>query len=84
MWPQVCQAFRSRAQEVANGARAAGLTVTINELPAEGRKPDRGSFVIVAGGKTVVELKGQERPFPGLKALNIADVTKQTIAAAQA
>jgi hypothetical protein len=77
----VCQAFAKRADAVAKAVKDAGYTVEIDTRPAEGRKPDRGSFIITARGKALVELKGMPRPFASMKALDIDQVAKDTIAA---
>ena len=78
--PQVCQAFAKRADQVAAAVRKAGYTVEIDTRPAEGRKPDVGSFVVVAKGKTIVECLRMNRPFNAMKALDMDDVCKRVLA----
>lgn len=82
-WPavQVCQAFARYHDPITTALKAAGKTVTLNVLPAEGRKPDIGSFIIVAGGKPVISLKSLPRPFTALKALKVEDIVSQVLAA---
>jgi len=58
-----------------------GAKVEIDEQKKEGSNPDRGSFVVVAGGKTIVELRGMARPFGKMKDLDMDEVAKKVIAA---
>ena len=81
---QVCNAFNTRADAVAAAVVKSGRTVAIDTQPAEGRKPDRGSFAIVADGKTIVELRSMPRPFVAMKALDMDAVTQQVLAALKA
>ena len=79
----MCNAFKTRASAVAAAVKSArpSATVAVDEQPAEGRKPDRGSFRIVVKGKAVVDLRGMPRPFTAMKALNMDAVCKQVVAA---
>ena len=80
---KVCNAFKSRATQVAAAVAKAkpAFLVVIDEQPAEGRNPDRGTFKIVVRGKTILDLPKMARPFPAMKALNMDDVCAQVIAA---
>ena len=78
---KVCQAFKTRATIVETAVKAAKGSVVVNEEKAEGRNPDRGTFRIVAKGKTIVDLPGMARPFPAMKALDMEAIAKQTVAA---
>jgi hypothetical protein len=53
--------------------------VTINA-----EKPGRGNFVVLVGGKKVVELLGMKRPFPPLKALDMEEVCANVLKALEA
>jgi hypothetical protein len=79
---KVCQAFAKRAAGLSAAIKAAkpGASVTIDEKQAEGRKPDRGSFVVSVGGTEVVSCKSMARPFAAMKALDMDAVAKKVIA----
>lgn len=79
---KVCQAFAKRASGLAAAVKAAkpGAAVTIDEQKAEGRNPDRGSFVVTVAGKEVCALRGMPRPFTAMKALDMDAVAKQVVA----
>ncbi len=77
----MCNAFKTRAEQIEKAVKAAGKTCVIDHAKAEGRNPDRGSFVVVAAGKTIVELRGMARPFPKMKELDMAEVAKKVLAA---
>ena len=79
---KVCQAFAKRANGLAAAVKAAksGAAVAIDEQKAEGRNPDRGSFVVTVAGKEVVALRGLPRPFTAMKALDMDAVAKQVVA----
>ena len=51
-------------------------TVVINA-----EKPRKGAFVVTVGDAVVLELLDMKRPFPALKALDMDEVAKDTIAA---
>ena len=53
----------------------------VDHAKPEGRKPDRGSVVVVVNGKTLVECRSMPRPFNTMKALDMEDVAKKVIAA---
>ncbi len=80
---KVCQAFAKRADLLSAAVKKAlpGASVTIDTQPALGRNPDRGSFVVVAAGKTIIELRAMPRPFVAMKALDIEEVAKNVLAA---
>ena len=80
---KACQAFAKRANAIKAAVSAArpGAKVEIDEQKKEGSNPDRGSFVVQSGGKTIVELRGMARPFTAMKALDIDEVAKKVIAA---
>jgi len=80
---KACQAFAKRADGLKAAVAAArpGAKIVIDEQKKEGSNPDRGSFVVVAGGKTIVELRGMARPFTAMKALDMEDVAAKVIAA---
>ena len=82
---KVCQAFKKCADNVTAAVQAAapGTKVTVELLPAEGRKPDRGSFIVTANGATIVELRGMPRPFTVMKALDVKDVAARVSKALQ-
>lgn len=46
-------------------------------------KPAKGSFVVTVDGAEVLALRDMKRPFPPLKALDMDDVAKDTLAALQ-
>ena len=79
---KVCQAFAKRVADLTKAVAAAkpGVAVTVDTQLALGRKPDRGSFIVTAGGTIVVELVSMPRPFTAMKALDMGDVAKQVIA----
>ncbi len=66
---------------MAKAVKDAGGTVKVTIMPAEGRKPDIGSFVIVVKGRTIVECRAMKRPFLTMKALNMDDVKAEVLAA---
>ena len=78
---KVCQAFAKRADAIAAAVKAAKHTVVVDAQPALGRNPDRGSFILVVRGKTLVDLKAMPRPFTAMKALDIDAVSKSVLAA---
>ena len=80
---KACQAFAKRANAIKAAVSAArpGAKCEIDEQKKEGSNPDRGSFVVQSGGKTIVELRGMARPFTAMKALDIDEVAKKVIAA---
>ena len=80
---KVCNAFKTRAEGLAAEVKKAkpGVTVTIDHQPALGRNPDKGSFIVTANGKTLVSCVAMPRPFTTMKALDMAAVAKQVIAA---
>ncbi len=78
---KVCQAFAKRADAIAAAVKAAKHTVVVDAQPALGRNPDRGSFIVVVRGKTLVDLKAMPRPFTAMKALDIDAVSKSVLAA---
>ncbi len=78
---KVCQAFAKRADAIAAAVKAAKFTVAVDTQPALGRNPDRGTFAVVARGKTLVELKAMPRPFTAMKALDIDALAKSVVAA---
>lgn len=80
---KACKAFATRADSVKEAVlkAKAGVKVEIDEQKAEGKKPDRGSFVIVANGKIIVELRGMVRPFAQMKDLDMDVVAQKVIAA---
>ena len=79
---KACQAFATRAAGLAAAIAAArpGTAVTIDAQAPLGRKPDRGSFAVRVGASTVVECLNMPRPFSAMKALDMDDVAKRTIA----
>jgi hypothetical protein len=78
---KACQAFAKRANQVKDIVSKArpGASITIDEQKKEGTNPDRGSFVITVGGKTVVELRSMPRPFTAMKALDMEKVAADVI-----
>jgi hypothetical protein len=78
---KACQAFAKRANQVKDIVSKArpGASITIDEQKKEGTNPDRGSFVITVGGKTVVELRSMPRPFTAMKALDMDKVAADVI-----
>jgi len=59
-------------------AADAAYTVSVNP-----EKPAKGSFVVTVDGAEVLALRDMKRPFPPLKALDMDDVAKDTLAALQ-
>jgi len=55
-------------------------SVVIDAQPALGRNPDRGTFAVFVSGKAVVSCVNMPRPFSTMKALDMEDVAKKTIA----
>jgi hypothetical protein len=47
-------------------------------------KPGKGNFVVKVNGQPVVELRGLNRPFPALKALDMDHVVEQVVEAVDA
>ena len=78
---KVCQAFAKRADAIAAAVKAAGFSVSIDTQPALGRNPDRGTFAVVARGKTLVSLPAMPRPFTAMKALDIYALERDVLAA---
>ena len=82
---KVCDAFKTRAAAIVKAVAAAkpSARVAVNAHPAEGRKPDRGSFVVAVRGAAapIVELRSMVRPFVAMKALNMDDVSARVVAA---
>ncbi len=78
---KVCNAFKTRAEGLAAEVKKAkpGVSVTVDHQPALGRNPDKGSFIVVANGKTLVSCVAMPRPFTTMKALDMAAVAKQVI-----
>ena len=70
-----CNAFKVRANKIADGVGSTAKVVINQE------KPGKGNFVIRITGveKPIVELKAMKRPFPALKALDMDDVVKQVL-----
>jgi hypothetical protein len=80
---KVCQAFDKRAQAVKAAVNKAkpSAKVVIDTRSAEGRNPDRGSFIVSVGSSTIVSLPGMARPFPAMKALDMDEVSAKVVAA---
>ena len=84
---KVCQAFKKRSDQVVSAVKKAfpSAKVVVDERPAEGRKPDRGSFVVTARGKEVAAFRAMPRPFSAMKAADIeGDVVARVVAALKA
>lgn len=70
-------AFKTRAQKIAEKLRTEGLTVEIN-----GDKPRKGAFVIsMVGQAPFLEMLNLTRPFAKLKALDIDSTASDILTA---
>jgi hypothetical protein len=80
---KACQAFGKHVDKLkeALGKLRPGVAVEVDTQPKEGKNPDRGSFVVVVNGKTVVELRAMPRPFTAMKGLDMDDVARKVVAA---
>lgn len=79
---KVCKAFQTRASGLEAAVKKANpsASIHIDTQAPEGRKPDKGSFVVVVKGHTVVECRHMQRPFQKMKDLNMDEVAQQVIA----
>ena len=77
---KACQAFATRAAHIVAAVTSArpGIQVTVDAQPPLGRKPDRGSFIVTVGSKSVVNCTNIPRPFAAMKALDL-DIIVATI-----
>ena len=79
---KVCNAFKTRAEKLCEAIKKAkpSASVTVNHEAPLGRNPDRGTFSVVCAGVTVVHCPNMPRPFTTMKALDMDEVAKKTIA----
>jgi hypothetical protein len=80
---KACQAFGKHVDKLkeALGKLRPGVAVEVDTQPKEGKNPDRGSFVVVVNGKTVLELRAMPRPFTAMKGLDMDEVARKVLAA---
>jgi hypothetical protein len=79
---KVCNAFKTRAEGLRKAVLAAkpAAKVVIDEQKALGRNPDKGTFSVAVRGVTVKACVAMARPFPAMKALDMAALAAEVIA----
>eukprot|EP00557_Chaetoceros_sp_GSL56_P014014 CAMPEP_0176478116 /NCGR_PEP_ID=MMETSP0200_2-20121128/1011_1 /TAXON_ID=947934 /ORGANISM="Chaetoceros sp., Strain GSL56" /LENGTH=144 /DNA_ID=CAMNT_0017874025 /DNA_START=26 /DNA_END=460 /DNA_ORIENTATION=+ len=68
-------AFRTRSDKIVKGV-GSRAKVEVNK-----EKPGKGNFIVTVSGvdKPIVELRGMNRPFPALKALDMEEVIQNVV-----
>ncbi len=80
---KACQAFAKHAARLKDAicAKRPTTSVTIVHEKKLSSNPDKGSFIVKANGKTLVELVAMARPFNKMKELDLEQVAVDVVAA---